>query len=135
MVMVAHVSDKSGRRSLLVWPLLLVAGLSMFSSFAFPEHGFKLDYCLLIVTAVGIYAPYGPYWANVSETIPEEMLGKAIGLINGSGAAGGILGVWLVGILQAETGNLDYSFLLMSISLIVSTGLMLFVRSSQGETG
>ena len=107
----------------------------MFVPFAVSAHSFKIAYLFLIATAAGIYAPYGPYWANVPEILPEEMLGKAIGLINGSGAAGGILGVWLVGVLQAETGNLDYGFLLMSLSLVVSSGLMLFVRRSNAEPG
>jgi len=135
MLLVAQFSDKSGRRSLLVWPFLFFAGITMFSSFVVSSHSIKIAYLFLIATAVGIYAPYGPYWANVPETLPEEMLGKAIGLINGSGAAGGILGVWLVGVLQVETGNLDFGFLLMSLSLIVSSGLILFVRRSNAESG
>jgi MFS-type transporter involved in bile tolerance (Atg22 family) len=52
-----------------------------------------------------------------------------LALINSSGALGAFAGAWLVGLLQARTGNSRAGFLLMSGSLIASGLLMLCLPS------
>lgn len=133
MIVVALASDRTAKRSRLVWPFLWIAGISMFLSFAMSGHSFKIAYLFLIVAAAGIYAPYGPFWANVSVILPRPVVGKAIGLINACGAVGGALGSWAVGVLRARTGNSDAGFLLMSGSLILSGILVLLLRSLNND--
>jgi MFS-type transporter involved in bile tolerance (Atg22 family) len=46
-------------------------------------------------------------------------------LVNSFGALGAFLGSWIVGLLQARTGNSRAGYLLMAISLIVSGFIMI----------
>ena len=67
-----------------------------------------------------MYAPYGPFFAIVPEMLPGNVAGEVIALVNSFGALGGFAGTWLVGWLQALTGNSRAGFLSMSIALLVS---------------
>jgi nitrate/nitrite transporter NarK len=72
-----------------------------------------------------MYAPYGPFFAIVPERLPRNVTAEVMALINSCGALGGFLGSYFVGRLQAVTGNPRAGFLLMSVSLILSSLLIL----------
>lgn len=124
MLLTSYFSDRSLRRATIVWPFLAVAGLALLGSFVSAQNSFWMAYAALILAGGAMYAPYGSYFALVSETIPRNVLDEVLALINSSGALGGFAGAWLVGLLQARTGNSRASFLLMSGALIASSLLM-----------
>jgi nitrate/nitrite transporter NarK len=81
-----------------------------------------------------MYAPYGSFFALISDIIPKNVLDEVLALVNSSGALGGFVGVWLVGVLQARTGRSAGGFLLMSGSLIVAAVLMLYIPTVHKTT-
>jgi sugar phosphate permease len=127
MVLASYVSDQTLRRKAIVWPFLFVAGLSLFASFLLARHSFWAAYLSLILAGGAMYAPYGSFFALISEIIPKTVLDQVLALVNSSGALGGFVGAWLVGLLQARTGNSRAGFLVMSGSLLASGLLMIVI--------
>jgi MFS-type transporter involved in bile tolerance (Atg22 family) len=76
-----------------------------------------------------MYAPYGPFFAIIPEMLPSTVTGEVFALINTCGALGGFAGTWLVGWLQALTGNSRAGFLSMSIALLTAGVLTLCLRT------
>lgn len=126
MLFVAYLSDKTLRRRSLVWPFLVLAGVALLGSFLFAAHGFWLAYGFLILAGGAMYAPYGPFFAIIPEVIPSNLAGETMAMVNSCGALGGFFGAWIVGLLQARTGNSRAGYLLMAVSLILSGCIMLF---------
>jgi sugar phosphate permease len=131
MVLVAHFSDRVLNRKIFVWPFLLLSGVALFTSYATAGSNFWLSYISLIVAGGAMYAPYGPFFAIVPEMLPKSVAGEVMALINTFGAMGGFVGTWLVGWLQALTGNARAGFLTMSLSLLVSAVIILCLRTNK----
>ena len=112
MFIVSHISDPRPSLSM-VWPLLLMAGIALIGSFFLRPMDFCAYLCLPVAGG-GIYAPYGPFFAIIPERIPRNVTAEVIAFVNSSGALGGFFGSYLVGLLQAITGNARAGYLLMS---------------------
>jgi sugar phosphate permease len=126
MLLVAYLSDKTLRRSSLVWPFLLFSGVALLGSFLFAAHGFWLAYVCLILAGGAMFAPYGPFFAIIPEVIPRNLAGEMMAMVNSCGALGAFFGSWIVGLLQARTGNSRAGYLLMAVALILAGLIMLF---------
>jgi sugar phosphate permease len=126
MVTISTLSDRTGRRIAFVWPTLLVASGALYASFLFAEN-ILLAFMALIVAGAAMYAPYGPFWAFVSERIPRPVLAEVMALVNTAGALGGFVGSYVVGWTRAVTGNPKAGFLLMAIALLCSSILLLML--------
>jgi MFS-type transporter involved in bile tolerance (Atg22 family) len=63
--------------------------------------------------------------------LPKSVAGEVMALINTFGALGGFVGTWLVGWLQALTGNARAGFLTMSMSLLIAAGIILCLRTKR----
>jgi sugar phosphate permease len=130
MLAASSFSDRSLRRKAIVWPCLIFAGMALFGSFAATGHSFWTAYAALILAGGAMYAPYGSFFALISEIMPRNVLDEVLALVNSSGALGGFAGAWLVGVLQARTGNARAGFLLMSAALAASGVLTLLLPSA-----
>ena len=128
MVVASQRSDRTLNRKRYVWPFLMLSGLGLLGSYLSADHSFWLAYGFLILAGGAMYAPYGPFFAIVPEMLPENVAGEVMALINGFGALGAFVGTWLVGLLQAVTGNSQAGFLFMSASLLIGGALMLGLR-------
>ena len=128
MLLVAYLSDKTLRRSSLVWPFLVLSGVALLGSFIFAAHSFWLAYACLILAGGAMYAPYGPFFAIIPEVVPSNVAAEVMATVNSCGALGAFLGSWIVGLLQARTGNSRAGFLLMAVALILSGLIMLGIR-------
>jgi sugar phosphate permease len=131
MLATSSISDRTLRRKAIVWPFLMVSGVALFISFLYTQHSFYPAYAALIVAGGAMYAPYGSFFALIAELIPKTVLDEVLALVNSSGALGGFVGAWLVGVLQAKTGDARAGFLLMSGALIASGILMLLLPSER----
>ena len=131
MLVVAHFSDRALNRKVFVWPFLLLSGVALFCSYATSGNHFWLAYISLIVAGGAMYAPYGPFFSIVPEILPKTVAGEVMALINTCGALGGFVGTWLIGWLQALTGNSRAGFLVMSMSLMVAGGIILCLRTAE----
>ncbi len=74
---------------------------------------------------------HGPFFAIVPEMLPATVAGEVMALVNSFGALGGFAGTWLVGWLQALTGNSRAGFLSMSMALIVAGAITLCLPSTR----
>jgi sugar phosphate permease len=131
MIFNSRASDRAGRRTRYVWPWLLLASAAFYGSYLLGPDRFWLAFPLLIVAGGAMYAPYGPYFASISEFLPRSVAGASTGLINSFGALGGFLGAYLVGWLDDITGSASASFLLLAICLAVSAAIMPLVRGAR----
>jgi sugar phosphate permease len=130
MLAVAYFSDRASNRKLFVWPFLMIAGAALFCSYSTAGYNFWLAYAALIVAGGCMYAPYGPFFAIMPEMLPSNVVGEVMALVNTCGALGGFAGTWLVGALQALTGNARDGFLVMSISLMAAGVITLSLPAS-----
>lgn len=128
MLPVAYLSDRTLSRKHFVWPFLVLSGIFLFGSYITASQSFWLAYGFLILAGGTMYAPYGPFFAIIPEMLPRNVAGEVMALINGIGALGAFVGSWLVGLLQAVTGNSQAGFLFMSVSLILAGGIIFRLR-------
>lgn len=133
MLLVAHFSDRMLSRKHFIWPFLLLSGIALFSSFLTAAHSFWMAYMFLILAGGAMYAPYGPFFSIIPEMLPKNVAGEVMALINSCGALGAFAGSWLVGLLQARTGNARAGFLFMSLSLILASGIILLLRTAKPQ--
>jgi sugar phosphate permease len=133
MLAVAWSSDRVLNRKSFVWPFLMLSGVALFCSFATARDSFWLSYLCLIAAGGAMYAPYGPFFSIMPEMLPRNVVGEVIALVNSCGALGGFAGTWLVGHLQAVTGNARAGFLVMSLMLIAAGAVTLCLPSTQRE--
>ena len=121
-------SDRLLTRKAFVWPSLLVGALAFYGSYLLGASQFWLSFALLVIAGGAMYAPYGPFFALISEMLPKNVAGGAVALINSMGALGSFVGSYLVGYLNAATGSPSASYVLMAGALVVAVIMTLLVR-------
>lgn len=120
MIIASYFSDKTLDRKNFVWPFLLIGAIAFYGSYLAGSNNFWLSFILLVVAGTSMYSCYGPFFAMLSEILPANVLGGAMALINSFGALGAFGGSYLVGYLNAVTGNFNASYVFMSASLLAS---------------
>jgi sugar phosphate permease len=118
-------SDLSRKRLPLVWPGLLIAAAAFYGSYLLGATHFWASFVLLTVAGAMMYAPYGPFFAQITETVPRNVVGGAIALINSMGALGSFVGAYGVGMLNNITGSPGTSYLMMAAALVISAAITL----------
>jgi sugar phosphate permease len=126
MIFSSYFSDKTMKRKVYVWPFLLIGAIAFYSSYLIGTQNFWLSYVLLIIAGGAMYAPYGPFFAILTEILPRNVVGGAIALINSFGALGSFAGSYLVGYLNGSTGGFGTSYIFMAGSLLLSALITLF---------
>ncbi|MEO5892133.1 MAG: MFS transporter [Ferruginibacter sp.] len=120
MVTVSYFSDKTLKRKVFIWPFLLIGAIAFYSSYLVGTNNFWLSFALLIIAGGAMYAPYGPFFAIITEILPRNVAGGAIALINSFGALGSFAGSYVVGYLNGSTGGFGASYIFMAGSLLLS---------------
>ena len=134
MLVVSYVSDRTGRRDLLVWPCLLLGGAALMGSFLFAERSFAAAFACLVLGGACMYAPYGPFFAIVPERLPRSVTAEVLAMINSAGALGGFVGSYFVGWLGEVTGDSRAGYLLMSVALVLAGLMMLGLPQTARRT-
>ena len=116
----SYFSDKILQRKIFIWPFLIIGAIAFYGSYLAGSHHFWLSFFLLTVAGAAMYAPYGPFFAVITEVLPRNVAGGAIALINSFGALGSFAGIYLVGYLNAHTGGFGASYIFMAASLLLS---------------
>jgi sugar phosphate permease len=127
MIVASHFSDRSGHRKAFVWPFLMIGAVAFAGSYLLGRSSFWPGFVLLTIAGGAMYAPYGPFFAWIPETLPRNVAGGAIALINSCGALGSFVGSYVVGWLNAATGGPSLSYVLMAAALLVSSLITLAV--------
>ncbi|MCL6454007.1 MAG: MFS transporter [Alicyclobacillus sp.] len=119
MVVNSALSDKRGKRQahVAIPALIGAAGLVIGQLFV---HGAVGQMIFLCIAAIGVYGPYGPFWAIPSALLRIELVGAAMGLINALGNLGGFLGPYIVGYVKGATHNSFAGFLVLAAFLVIA---------------
>jgi len=133
-ISLATWSDFSRRRMALVWPCFLVAAAAFYGSFLLGSTHFWASFVLLVIAGAMMYAPYGPYFAYLAESLPRNVAGGAIALINSMGALGSFVGAFGVGRLNDITGSPGMSYLMMAAALLASAAITFALRKPVAAT-
>lgn len=120
MLGVSHFSDKMLARKIFIWPFLLVGALAFYGSYLAGADNFWLSFVLLVIAGGAMYAPYGPFFAVITEVLPKNVSAGAVALINSFGALGSFIGAYFVGYLNGATGGFGASYMFMAGSLLLS---------------
>ncbi len=120
MITASYFSDKTLKRKEFIWPFLLLASLAFYGSYLIGTSNFWLSFALLVIAGMAMYAPYGPFFAVITEILPNNVTAGAIALINSFGALGSFAGSYLVGYLNGTTGGFGASYIFMAASLLIS---------------
>lgn len=127
MLTASYFSDKLLNRRIFIWPFLLVAALAFVGIYLNSSGEFWISFSLLVVAGACLYIPYGPFFAVLTEVLPRNVAGGAIGLINSMGALGSFVGAYLVGYLNGIMGNFEVSYILMAVAALIAALITLRV--------
>ena len=131
MLTASYFSDRTLRRKSFIWPFLLIGSLAFYGSYLLGTSHFWLSYILLVIAGGAMYAPYGPFFAVITEVLPRNVSAGAIALINSLGALGSFVGAYIVGYLNGTTGGFGASYIFMAGSLFVSAILTIVAIKSK----
>lgn len=134
MLAASYYSDKTLKRKEFVWPCLLIGSIAFYSSYLIGTDNFWLSFVLLIIAGGAMYAPYGPFFAIITEVLPRNVAAGAIALINSFGALGSFAGSYLVGYLNGITGGFRASYIFMAGSLFLSALITIIAVKGSGKT-
>jgi sugar phosphate permease len=132
MLTSSYFSDKTLKRKSFIWPFLLIGSLAFYGSYLLGTSHFWLSYLLLVIAGGAMYAPYGPFFAVITEVLPRNVSAGAIAMINSLGALGSFVGAYIVGYLNGTTGGFGASYIFMAGSLFISAILTIVaIKSSE----
>jgi sugar phosphate permease len=118
MIINSYWSDRRMNRVQHVVVPLMIAACTMVAGQFVESPEWKM--ILLSITAIGVYAPYGPLWAIPTAIIPAGIVGAALGLQNAIGNLGGYNGPKFFGVLKDATGNFHAGFYFLALSLALA---------------
>ena len=133
MLTASFFSDKTLKRKSFIWPFLLIGSLAFYGSYLIGPSHFWLSYILLVIAGGAMYAPYGPFFAVITEVLPRNVSAGAIAMINSLGALGSFVGAYIVGYLNGSTGGFGASYIFMAGSLFLSAILTIIAIRSKNE--
>ncbi|MBW7891134.1 MAG: MFS transporter, partial [Chitinophagaceae bacterium] len=132
MLGASYFSDKKLKRKIFIWPFLLIGSIAFYGSYLLGTDHFWMSFVLLIIAGGAMYAPYGPFFAVITEVLPKNVSAGAVALINSFGALGSFVGAYFVGYLNGTTGGFGASYIFMAGSLFLSAVItMIAVRESK----
>jgi len=120
MLGASYYSDKKLKRKIFIWPFLLIGSIAFYGSYLLGTDHFWISFVLLIIAGGAMYAPYGPFFAVITEVLPKNVSAGAVALINSFGALGSFVGAYFVGYLNGTTGGFGASYIFMAGSLLLS---------------
>jgi sugar phosphate permease len=134
MLTASYFSDKTLNRKLFIWPFLLIGSLAFYASYLLGTSNFWLSFVLLVIAGGAMYAPYGPFFAVITEVLPRNVSAGAIALINSMGALGSFIGAYIVGYLNGTTGGFGASYIFMAGSLFASAILTIIALKTKTKS-
>jgi sugar phosphate permease len=130
MVLVSRHSDRRRERRGHVAGALAWGGLFLLASVALSHRSPLLSFVCICLVGAGSYGGHGPFWAIPTETLPAEVSGPAMGLINAIGNLGGYFGPLAVGEIRKYTGNFVYAFGSLGVALLAAAFFCRLLRKA-----
>ena len=132
MLLVSWHSDKTRERRGHVALVYTISGASLILSVLTREH-FWVSYAFLCLSIPGPSAALAPFWAIPTETLPQNVFGPVIGLVNALGNTGGFFGPYIVGWLTKEYGSTAVPFNALGISILVAAALAFLLPKARTQ--
>jgi ACS family tartrate transporter-like MFS transporter len=129
MVINSWHSDKTRERRGHVAIVYTLSGASLILSVLTREH-FWLSYAFMCLAIPGPFAALAPFWAIPTETLPRNVFGPVIGLVNALGNTGGFAGPYIVGWLKLEYHSTTIPFNALGIGMLVAAVLAFLLPKS-----
>jgi ACS family tartrate transporter-like MFS transporter len=127
MVLVGRRSDRTGERHLhLVFPAIV--GVVGFLAVTRITSTVPLV-AALSLTAFGVIAWLGPFWALPTAFLREQAAAGGIALVNSMGAVGGFVGPFLLGAVKERTGSFAGGLTILAGSLAIASVIVLGLRA------
>lgn len=126
MVLNSWHSDKTQERRGHVALVYTLSGASLIASVLSQQH-FWLSYVFLCLAIPGPYAALAPFWAIPTETMPRNVMGPVIGLVNALGNTGGFAGPFIVGWLEQQYHSVAIPFNALGLAMLLAAGLALLL--------
>ena len=123
MVLNSRHSDKTQERRGHVAFVYAMSGASLIASVLVSRYSFWWAYALLCFAIPGPFAGLAPFWAIPAETLPRNVLGAVMGMVNAFGNVGGWAGNYAFGWLKQETGGITAPFSALAAGLLVAAAL------------
>jgi MFS family permease len=122
MVINSWHSDKTRERRGHVALVYTLSGVSLVLSVLTREH-FWLSYAFMCLAIPGPFAALAPFWAIPTETLPRNVFGPVIGLVNALGNTGGFAGPYIVGWLKTEYHSTAIPFNALGMGMLLAAAL------------
>ena len=129
MVINSWHSDKTRERRGHVAAVYALSGMSLILSVLTREH-FWLSYAFMCLAIPGPFAALAPFWAIPTETLPRNVFGPVIGLVNSLGNTGGFFGPAIVGWLKLKYDSTAIPFNALGIGLLAAAALAFLLPKS-----
>jgi len=122
MVLNSWHSDKTHERRSHVAAVYFMSGASLILSVVLSGH-FWISYALLCLAIPGPFAAMAPFWAIPGETLPRNVMGVVMGLVNAFGNLGGFAGPYIVGWLLKEYHSTALAFNVLGAGMLTCVAL------------
>ena len=122
MVLNSWHSDKTHERRGHVAAVYLLSGTSLILSVLLSRY-FWVSYAFMCLAIPGPFAAMAPFWSIPSETLPRNVMGLVIGLVNAFGNLGGFAGPYIVGWLMKVYHSTAIPFNVLGVGMLVAAGL------------
>jgi sugar phosphate permease len=128
MVIISYFSDRTLNRRLFIWPAMILGGIAFAIAASSGLHHFWVAFVALAFAGSSVYTPCGPLWALIAETVPRNVVGESMALVNSAGAVGGFVGGYLVGMLSQTRPEPGFWFL---AGCLIAAGLTTLIVPKQ----
>ena len=132
MVLNSWHSDKTRERRGHVALVYTLSGASLILSVLTREY-FWLSFVFMCLAIPGPFAALAPFWAIPTETLPRNVFGPVIGLVNSLGNTGGFFGPYIVGWLAKAYGSTAIPFNALGIGMLVAAALAFLLPKSAAQ--
>lgn len=130
LVIVARHADKRRERRRHVAAAMMTGGVCILLAVACSTRWPALAFALVACSGISAYGPMGPFWAIPTETLPANIVGSAMGLVNGIGNLGAWAAPVIVGYLDKRTGSFLSGFAFLGVITCVGAGLALLLGAA-----
>lgn len=124
---IGYSSSKRGEKRIHGALPLFVAAVGIAVS-AWTGGNAVLALLLVIVTAAGVYGPFGVWWSYPTTFLSGEAAASGSALINSFGNLGGFVGPFLVGFIESRSGSFVGSYMFLAVCLLAASLLMLTLK-------
>jgi MFS family permease len=123
-------SDKTGERRGHVAAAYLMSGSSLILS-VLTRDNFWLSYVFLCFAIPGPFVAMCPFWTIPAETLPRNLVGLVIGVVNAFGSFGGVAGPFIVGWLKNDYHSTAIAFNVLGAGMLLNVALIWLVPKSK----